>query len=207
MVSEKQISRAVGFAKPVVTPRFGEDTSQSILAAMRNNFAILAPSVPELKAPTSQMTLRIAVDSLAFYRALPADVPQAERLDLVQSFVNSWMDGQFDRWIARKVYANRTLHLLFRRWWFWSANRVDELDGWRFQVTPPEKSLFYGVNVTRCGTVNYLVKQGTPELAPIMCRGDFHILKYLPQGIEFKRTHVIAEGGEYCDFRYYFTGR
>ena len=126
MVSEKQISRAVGFAKPVVTPRFGEEKSQSILAAMRNNFAILAPSVPELKTPTSPMTPLIAVDSLASYRALPADGPQAERLDLIQSFANSWMDAQFDRWIARKVYANRTLHLLFRCWWFWSANRVDE---------------------------------------------------------------------------------
>lgn len=203
MVSEKQISRALRFAEPVVAPRFGEDKSQSILAAMRDNFAILAPSIPGLKAPTSQMTLRIAVDSLAFYRALPAAVPQAEKLGLVQSFVNNWMDGQFDRWIARKFYAQRTLHLLFRRWWFRSANRVDELDGWRFQMTSPEKNLFYGVNVTRCGVVNYLVKQSAPELAPIMCRGDFQITKYLPQGIEFKRTQVIAEGGEYCDFRYY----
>ena len=203
MVSEKQISRAVRFAGPVLAQRFGEDESLRILAAMRNNFAALAASVPRLKAPTSQMTLRIAVDSLAFYRALPADVPQAEKLDLVQSFVNKWMDGQFDRWIARKVYANRSLHLLFRRWWFRSANRVDELNGWRFQVTPAKQNLFYGVNVTRCGIVNYLASQGVPELAPIMCRGDFHITKYLPEGIEFKRTQVIAEDGEYCDFRYY----
>ena len=203
MVSEKQISRAVRFAGPVLAQRFGEDKSQRILAAMRSNFAELASSVPELKAPTSRMTLRIAVDSLAFYRALPTDVPQAERLQRVQSFVDNWMDGQFDRWIARKAYANRTLHLLFRRWWFRSANRVDELDGWRFEMAPPEKGLFYGVNVTRCGMANYLVNQGVPELAPIMCRGDFHITKYLPEGIEFKRTQVIAEGGEHCDFRYY----
>jgi hypothetical protein len=190
MISEKQISRAVRFAGPVLAQQFGEDESHRILAAMRGNFAALAPSVPRLKAPTSRMTL-------------PADVPQAERLQLVQSFVNNWMDGQFDRWIARKAYANRSLHLLFRRWWFRSANRVDELDGWRFEMAPPEKGLFYGVNVTRCGIVNYLVNQGVPELAPIMCRGDFHITKYLPRRVEFKRTQVIAEGGEYCDFRYY----
>jgi len=207
MVSEKQISRALRFAKAALARRFGEEESQGILAAMRSNFAILAPCVPELKAPTSQMTLRIAVDSLAFYHGLPADAPQAERLDLVQSFVNIWMDGQFDRWIARKVYANRTLHFLFRRWWFWSANRVDDADGWRFQLTPPEKGLFYGVDVTRCGIVDYLVKQGAAELAPILCRGDFHITKYLPRGIEFERTRVIAEGSERCDFRYYFAGR
>ena len=203
MFSEKQISRAARFAGPVLAQRFGEDQSHRILAAMRNNYAVLAPTVPRLKAPTSRMTLRIAVDSLALYRAFPADVPQAERLQLLQSFVDNWMDGQFERWISRKVYANRTLHLLFRHWWFRSANRVDELDGWRFQMIAPEKNLFYGVNVTRCGVVNYLVTQGAPELAPIMCRGDFQITKHLPRGVEFKRTRVIAEGGEYCDFRYY----
>jgi hypothetical protein len=72
MVSEKQVSRAVRFAKSVVAAQFGEERSQNFLAAMRNNFAILAPNIPELDAPTSRMTLRIAVDSLAFYRALPA---------------------------------------------------------------------------------------------------------------------------------------
>ena len=131
MVSEKQTSRAVRFARPLLAKRFGEDKSHRILAAMRSNYAALTPSVSRLKAPTSRMTLRIAVDPLAFYRALPADVPQGERLRLVQSFVNDWMDGQFDRWIAREVYTNRTLHLLFRRWWFRSANRIDESDGWR----------------------------------------------------------------------------
>jgi hypothetical protein len=63
------------------------------------------------------------------------------------------------------------------------------------------------VDVTRCGIVDYLVKQDAAELAPILCRGDFHITKYLPQGIAFNRTRVIAEGGEYCDFRYYFARR
>jgi hypothetical protein len=44
---------------------------------------------------------------------------------------------------------------------------------------------------------------GAPELTPFICRGGNHIQKYLPAGIECLRTQVIAEGGKYCDFRYY----
>jgi hypothetical protein len=46
---------------------------------------------------------------------------------------------------------------------------------------------------------------GAPEIAPYLCQGDFHIQKYLPQGIVFERTQVIADGGSCCDFRYIDT--
>jgi hypothetical protein len=49
---------------------------------------------------------------------LPSTIPPEQRLDAAQALVNAWMEGQFDRWIARKVYANRTLRRLCRRWWF-----------------------------------------------------------------------------------------
>jgi hypothetical protein len=71
----------------------------------------------------------------------------------------------------------------------------------------PQGTLFYGVNVTRCGLAKYLNQEGAPELASVICRGDHHIEKYLPRGVEFKRTQVIAEGAPYCDFRYYFTDK
>jgi hypothetical protein len=61
--------------------------------------------------------------------------------------------------------------------------------------------------VIRCGVVKYLAKEGAPELAPLICRGDEHIRRYLPKNVEFKRTQVIAEGAACCDFRYYFTDR
>ncbi|KAA3661179.1 MAG: hypothetical protein DWQ04_17210 [Chloroflexi bacterium] len=101
------------------------------------------------------------------------------------------------------TYANRTLHLLYRRKWFTDSNRADEADGQKFEFIPPSGDLYYGVDVVRCGMVKFLTQMGVPEIAPILCQGDFHIQKYLPKGIVFKRTQMIAEGGDYCDFRYY----
>jgi hypothetical protein len=172
---------------------------------MEENYPILAPQVPVLKSSFNRMTLKIAVDVLAFYRALLTELSDSESKNLIQPFVNNWMDGQFDTWIARKVFAHRTLHQIYRRWWFARANRADEAYGQRFEYVPPDGDLFYGVNVTRCGLGKYLARMGVPELTPYICRGDHHVQQYLPQGIEFRRTGVIAEGGQYCDFRYYIV--
>ncbi len=205
MIPDKQIKRALKFAKPVVASKFNALKAQAILAVMEANYQKLAPEVPSFKSSFNRMTLKIAVDILAFYQALLTELPQSEALELITPFVNNWMDGQFERWIVRKIYANRILHLISRRCWFSNVNRADEPDGWKYEFLPPEGDLFYGVNATRCGAVKFLTRMGAPELAPFVCRGDFYIQKYLPKGIEFKRTQVIAEGGEYCDFRYYDT--
>jgi len=207
MITNKQIKRALRFASPVIASRFDNPETETILATMKKIYRKIAPEVPEFKSSFNRMTIRIAVDVLAFYRALLTQLPQPEVMELIQPFVNNWMDGQFDRRIARFGYANRTLHLFYRRRWFNDINRADEPDGQKFEFLPPAGNLFYGVNVTRCGLVKFLTKMGAAQLTPYICRGDDHIQKYLPKGINFKRTRVIAEGGEYCDFRYYIDGQ
>ncbi len=207
MIAQAQIERAIRFATPVVTSHFDNQKAQTILSAMKANYQTIGTEVPSFKSSFNQMTLKIAVDALAFYRALLTHAPRSEALALIQPFVDNWMDGQFDHWISRVVYANRTLHLLYRRRWFAITNRADEPDGQKFEFLPPAGNLFYGVNVVRCGMVKFLAQMGAPEIGPFLCRGDFHIQGYLPKGIVFERTQVIAEGGSYCDFRYYAAKR
>ncbi len=205
MITDTQIKRGIRFATPVVNAHLDRQTAQSILSTMKANYEALAPEAPAFKSSFNEMTLKLAVDTLAFYRALLTEMPQPEALALIQPFVDNWMDGQFDRWIVRVAYANRTLHLIYRKRWFAGANRADEPDGQKFEFIPPSGNLYYGLNVVRCGMVKFLTRMGASEIGPYLCRGDYHIGKYLPKGVTFERTQVISEGGDHCDFRYYLA--
>ncbi|NCR15450.1 MAG: hypothetical protein GPJ24_22945 [Microcystis aeruginosa SX13-11] len=118
MITNTQIQRAIRFATPIVASRFDNQKTEIIISAMKANYQEIGVEAPEFRSAFNQMTLKIAVDVLAFYRALLTELPKSEALDLIQPFVNNWMDGQFDRWIARFGYANRAIHLLYRRRWF-----------------------------------------------------------------------------------------
>lgn len=205
MITQKQIQRALRFARPVLLTRFSQNDTQTMLDAMQNNYQALASQVPNVQSPFNQMFVRISVDAAAFYRVLPDKLRQTEKFDLMQSFVNNWMDGQFEKRLARKIYANPILHRLFRKFWFAMCNRAGEPDGQKFEYLPPQGNLFYGVNVIQCGNVKFLEQMGMPEIGPLLCEGDRQICKYLPPGVDFRRTQTIAEGAAYCDFRYIFV--
>jgi hypothetical protein len=202
VLSRRQVGRALRFARPVLVDELGERAADEVAHRMAREYREVAAVVPALRAPTSRMTLRLAVDSLVLYRSLPQDTTPHVKRALVSRFVARWMDGQFDTPIARWVYGHRAPHLLLRRFWFATANLADEPDGWRFRFLKPRPGLFYGVDVTRCGIVRFLADQGAAELAPLMCQGDYQIIRFLPPGVRFVRTQVIAEDAPYCDFRY-----
>ncbi len=132
MIPDQQIKRALKFAKPVLVSKFNASKAQGILAVMEANYQKLATEVPSFKSSFNRMTLKIAVDILAFYQALLTELPQSQALESSALFVNNWMDGQFERWLVRKIYANRILHLISRRWWFSNVNLTvptSQMDG------------------------------------------------------------------------------
>ena len=58
-------------------------------------------------------------------------------------------------------------------------------------------------DVTLCPLANYFKDQGVPELtAHAACNLDYCLARAL--GVELVRTQTIADGAEYCDFRWRF---
>ncbi|NAY90785.1 hypothetical protein GTQ34_02540 [Muricauda sp. JGD-17] len=202
MVTKKQIRKSILLAEKVLIEHLDNQQIREISSTMEISYREMESQLPLLKSSFNRMLLKISIDSLAFYRALLMQLRKEDALKLIQPFVNMWMDAQFNSWTVRKVYGSRFLHRLYRRYWFARTNKVNDLEGQRFEYVRPYGDLFYGVNVTRCGHVNFLKKMNAPELAPFMCQADFYIQKFLPKGIKFERSQVIAEGASYCDFRY-----
>lgn len=202
VISRRQVQQALRFAQPLLAAELGQAATSEVEQQMLREYAVVARTVPRLRTSMSQMMLQVAVDSLVLYRSLPPDLASDRKLALISRFVANWVDGQFGTGPSRWIYRHRLSHLLLRRWWFWTANRADDPDGWRFQFIKGGPGLFYGVDVTRCGIVLFLAAQGAPELGPVMCRADYQIARYLPPGVTFHRTQVIAEEAPFCDFRY-----
>lgn len=56
-------------------------------------------------------------------------------------------------------------------------------------------------NVTFCPFAEYLKAQGAPELTgAALCALDYHMARQW--GVRLERQQTIAEGGEYCDFKF-----
>ncbi len=202
VISRRQVQRALRFAQPLLAAELGQDTASEVEQRTLREYAQVARTVPRLRTSMSQMMLRVAVDSLVLYRSLPPGLASDRKLALMSRYVANWTDGQFSSVLSRWIYGHRLSHLLLRRWWFWTANRADDPDGWRFRFIKDGPGLFYGVDITRCGIVRFLAAQGAPELGPVMCQADYQIARYLPPRVTFRRTQVIAEGAPFCDFRY-----
>lgn len=58
----------------------------------------------------------------------------------------------------------------------------------------------YGITYYECGICKFLKSEGCMELAPLMCKFDYVMAKYM--NAELKRTKTLATGGDLCDFWY-----
>jgi hypothetical protein len=67
-----------------------------------------------------------------------------------------------------------------------------------------EEDFSYGFNMTRCGNVDFWIKQGLEQYVPYLCLIDWPGWK--AKEIEAIRTQTLAHGAENCDFRYVKSG-
>lgn len=58
-----------------------------------------------------------------------------------------------------------------------------------------------GLDILSCPVVNAFVEIGMPEVAPVMCAID-QVYGNGYRGIQFRRTMSVAEGDDFCDYRY-----
>ncbi|MHA1383029.1 MAG: L-2-amino-thiazoline-4-carboxylic acid hydrolase [Candidatus Helarchaeota archaeon] len=76
---------------------------------------------------------------------------------------------------------------------------IDKFPNTDWEVLHSTKSSF-AYRINRCRLVELIKDVGYPELSDVFCRGDgVYFERYQPDFI-FKRTSLIGEGQDYCDF-------
>lgn len=80
-----------------------------------------------------------------------------------------------------------------------SHKRIYEND-WVVDILPGNGEYDLGYDYHECGICKLCQDEGCPELAAYLCRMDYVLADIM--NMKLVRTGTIAEGAEYCDFRY-----
>ena len=71
---------------------------------------------------------------------------------------------------------------------------------WVVDILPGNGEYDLGYDYHECGICKICQDEGCPELASYLCRMDFVLADIMNMKLE--RTGTIADGADYCDFRY-----
>ena len=85
------------------------------------------------------------------------------------------------------------------KWSEESHKRKYEND-WVVDILPGNGEYDLGYDYHECGICKICRDEGCPELASYLCRMDFVLADIMNMKLE--RTGTIADGADYCDFRY-----
>lgn len=101
--------------------------------------------------------------------------------------------GDADSYLDEKKMPNRL------KWSEESHKRKYEND-WVVDILPGNGEYELGYDYHECGICKLCKDEGCPELAQYLCRMDFVLADIM--NMKLVRTGTLAEGAEYCDFRY-----
>lgn len=114
-------------------------------------------------------------------------------------------DGLYNSALLRKAMGDADTYLDIRkmsgrrRWAEESHKRKYEND-WVVDVLEGNDQYEVGYDYHECGICRLCQDEGCFELAKYLCRLDFVLADIM--GMELLRTQTIAEGVDFCDFRY-----
>ncbi|MBQ4522686.1 MAG: L-2-amino-thiazoline-4-carboxylic acid hydrolase [Lachnospiraceae bacterium] len=86
-----------------------------------------------------------------------------------------------------------------KKWSKESHKRIYEND-WVVDILEGNEEYDLGYDYHECGVCKLCRDEGCPELAKYLCQLDFVLADMM--GMKLVRTKTIAEGGDFCDFRY-----
>lgn len=114
-------------------------------------------------------------------------------------------DGLYSSFLFRKAFGSADAYLDKRKMpgrqkWSADSHKGQYENDWIVDVLEGNGEYELGYNYSQCGICKLCQDEHCFELAKYLCQLDYVIADLM--GMNLKRTRTIAEGGEYCDFRY-----
>ena len=90
---------------------------------------------------------------------------------------------------SRRAWSKDTYQHKYKNDWV-----VDVVEG-------AGQDFVFGLDYKECGVCKLCRDENCFELAKYLCRLDFMLVELI--GIHLERTQTLADGGDFCDFRFY----
>jgi hypothetical protein len=188
-----------------VAKRNNEEYAAGLYRDARQEYEAIIPQVPYIdgaRARPLNAFLRITAQEVAVYKAMKKHgKTPGEAWEICHEAIRMRME-EFPKWKAwlfrRLMYSPLVKRRIRRR-----AEKNEQLRFGDFEVRyviGDGKGFDWGVDYVRCGNLELVKKLGAEEFAPYVCMSDIPLGRRL--GWDLIRTQTLADGCDYCDFRF-----
>ncbi len=201
----KQHRQMLALGLKIMTPRYGTEFTQQVVAETTSEFEQLIPAIPYIGGKENSMTdtLEQMTTLLALYRVLKRHGKLvAEIGEVVHRMGQAWVDSYPG--LVKKLMGR----VLMSRWWRERARRKAAFSQERrypgdfvTEFVEGNGDYDWGINYVECGVVKFFHAQNADEFTPYMCVIDF--LLYPAAGVNLHRTGTLGTGCTHCDFRFH----
>jgi hypothetical protein len=196
-----RFDRSLRRTADVFTDKFGEENAPAMRREMLDEFRRLIPEIPYIggrRNPYSRILVGVAW-GLAIHRVVVRHGGSVQDTGELMHRRNRARMERVPRVIRKGLGWN-----LFARQQERAARRSQARrypGDWVMEIVDADGESFdYGMDVTECGALKFLQKQGAEELCPYICDCDYVLFEAM--GVGFRRTKTLAWGCDRCDFRF-----
>ncbi len=201
----KDFDKTADLVEDYLIKRYGKELADRLYSETRQEYEKIIPEIPHIEGPRARalnLFLLIVAQELAIYRIMKKHGKSlGEAWEICHEAIKLRMEkfSKIKRWLLKKLmYSNFLMKRVKRR-----AERGEQLKFGDFEVRyliGDGIKFDWGVDYVACGHYTFLKAQGAEEFAPYVCLSDIALGDALGWGLI--RTQTIADGCEFCDFRF-----
>lgn len=197
--------KTVDLMQDYLVQRYGEEFVNILYREARREYEDLIPEIPHIEGARARALntfLLITAQELAVYKAMKKQGKRpGEAWEICHEAIKRRMEkfSRIKRRLLKYFMFSRFLRRRVRR----RAERGEQLKFGDFEIRyliGDGEEFDWGVDYVGCGNYNFLKAQGAEEFAPYVCMSDIALGDALGWGLI--RTQTLADGCQYCDFRF-----
>ena len=201
----KDFDKTSALMKDSLVARYSSEFARTLHREVRQEYEKLIPEIPYIKglrAKPLNTFLLITAQELAVYKAMKKQgKPPAEAWELCHQALRLRVEKipRWKRWLLRHLMFSSLVRKIMAR----RARQQQKVCFGDFEVEyviGSGEDFELGVNYLHCGNQRFVLKHGGEEFAPYICMSDIALSDAMGWGLI--RTQTLADGCDYCDFRF-----